>query len=424
VRRPAFIDAGAFLLTMVAVQGLVPLAQLAAATIVPPETFGALRTAESVYVLALLTASLGMPTLAVTGAARLSSASERAGLLRRLALIVIVAALLSAAGLAFLAPRLVKQPGAIMLLRGLAPVVLIAAMARTSLGFAQGLRRLRPMAIATIIASSVGVITLVALTRAYAGPGWVAGRAIAEVLLLTAALSALRDLLRAPATLPSDVDLAGGRLATAGATLAVSLLARGSVDAAAILTLGYASVGARDIGFFGLGTLLGQGVLLPAAALYAATLPRLVAVRSNRRAALHLWGRMTLAGVGLTAAGAVLLMIAAPFVVLRLGDAYSGAVAPVVALLVAAPLRALTAAGGNVLLAQHRIRLGLVINGLSLVLLAGAVYRAGAMYGVTGAAWAVVAVEALAALAVTLASRMAPGDSSSPEARPEAIEGA
>ncbi|MCU0620337.1 MAG: hypothetical protein MUC69_02405, partial [Gemmatimonadales bacterium] len=263
LRRPLAADAAALLLTLVAVQGLVPLAQLGAARLLSPESFGALRTAESVLAAVLLLGALGMPTLAVTGAARFTEPGERATLARRIALVALGAAGLSLLALELAAPALVAEPAGARLLRWLGPVIVVGALGRSALGFAQGTRRLAPLATATLAAAIPALVLLLVLTRAFGIRGWVAGRLAGELLLLGAVLLVVRDLVLAPPAPTASADLAPRRLATGGAIVALSLLTRGAVDAVALLAAGHGGLAAGAVGVLGLGTLLLTGLLLP-----------------------------------------------------------------------------------------------------------------------------------------------------------------
>lgn len=409
LRRPVAADTGAVLLTIVAVQGLVPLAQLGAAALLPPEAFGALRTAESVLGVTLLLGALGMPTLAITGSARLASVGERAALARRIGLVALVAAILTLLMLELTAPAIVADAAGVPLLRALGPVIVIGALGRSALGFAQGTRRLGPLAVGTLAAAVPALVLLLALTSAFGVRGWVVGRLLGELLLLGAALFVVRDLVLATPAPTASADLAPRRLASGGAIVSLSLLTRGAVDAVALLAAGHAGLSAADVGVLGLGTLLLTGLLLPGVAVYAAMLPRLVLRRDVRGASQRLVARMVAAGVGVTALSALVLLVVGPFALRWLGAPYRDA-GPVLALVVAvAPLRALTGAGGNVLLAQHWIGAGLMVNVAGLALLALAMRVAVPAGGLAGAAGAMLVAEGLAALAmIWVATRALP----------------
>jgi O-antigen/teichoic acid export membrane protein len=403
-------EAAAFLVVMLSVQSFVPLAQLGAAAFLPPETFGALRTAESIFGTVLLAGALGMPTLAVTLSGSVTPA-DRTGLLKRLAGLALLASSIGALITLVMAPYAVAQVEAATLLRGLAPVLVVAALGRTALGFAQGLGRFPAVGPWVLGVTALALPTVLGLVSALGGRGWVAGRLIAEVAFLAAVLVGLRDLLRNDTSSPVAPSLRATRLAQGGAIVSASLFLRGALDAVALAALGYAVAEQRDVGFFGLGTLLVGALVIPAAAFFGSMLPRLAATRDDLAAARGLLRHMGRIGAGLTGAGALVVALLMPHVTGVLGAGYRGAAATVVVLLLAAPLRTLTMAGGQMLLAHHRLAPSLILNGASVCLLGIVVYVAARTKGSPGAAWGMVAVEAVTAAAFwVVAHRALRGD--------------
>lgn len=381
---------GHVFLAIVAIQGASYLAQLFLAGILGPERFGMVRQTEATLALLLVAGSAGMPSLAVSLMGR-TAVSSRGTLRRRLIGIAVVASLVAAAIAAVVAVAVGNT-----LLAGIAWVICLSAASRTWFAYFQGIQEPQRAAVMAASISLVSVPIVCVLAGWWGLEGWTVGRYLGELLLLVGfVLMTKARSIGASAAEPRTPRA----LLRLGLPVATSLLLRAAIDQTPILLLGSLGISSLETGYFGFGTLIGTGLLLVSAAMGAVLIPRFSA-RAHQPAALR--RLFVVSSVG--AFGAVLALGLAtaallPVVTDLALPKYGPAVRIVMILIICAPLRAVASVAGGLLLAVDRNLFPAIINVCLLGVTIGLMVVLVPRYGITSAAWSVVATEIVGALA-------------------------
>ena len=386
---------GYLALAVVAVQGTAYLFQLLVAALLSPSEFGVVRSVDAVLSLFLIVGSAGMPSLAVKCVAELGDRERRGRLLGRLLGIAAGAGLISASLAYVLAPWLGDVSAAAYLQR-LAWIIPVAACARTALNYYQGAGAIHHYSVLTVsVAFGAFLPSLLAVWMSGLS-GWIWARYGLETLTLSAALLPLAKILRGSVRLAAAYSRR--RLTRLGSVLSLSLLTRTSLDNLGTLALVASGAHSSQIGYYGIGVLVVLALLILPACVGSMALPELVQrvgkptmlratfVRSRRMALL------------LTLPVSVLAIAIGPWVVRHFFPAYIPSIPVIQTLLATVPARAMTTVSGTLLVALDRGGVTLVTNAVILSLGAVLMLALTPSFGIIGAAWATVGVEATSAV--------------------------
>ncbi len=389
-----------YIVAIFAVQGLSYLTQFTIAKVAGPADFAVVRTVEATLNVLLVVASIGMPMLAVTTIAGLASESEQGRMVGGLLAISVVGGLIVAA-VATLAAGWLAQP-APSYLRGLAWILALTAGSRTSLNYFQGKQQVQRVAGFSVVLSLISLAIVIVAVWAGGLRGWIVGRYLSEALFLGMMLRAIGPTLSLSGPLPDGKSVA--TLLRAGSGIAMSLLIRTAGDNAGIFMLNAAGASRPAIGYFGLSSLALVAILIVPGAIPSVALPRLVARLNDRRAVHELVKKVGLGSLGASVLLAcVTAVFAAPILQVFL-PSYGPALPILYVLLIAVPFRLLSSMSGMVLVACSAVRYTVWINSLSLAVTVGLGWPLTARFGAIGTAIAVVAGEAISALAYVVSA--------------------
>lgn len=346
------------LLSVVAVQGLTFLTQLFIARRVGPSGFGIVRSVESILTVALIVASFGMPILAVKCMQELTDDVARGRLLGKLMTLAFAVAAATAVSIGLMLPYFVRSDVS-SYLGALAFVLVLSACSRTAINYFQGVKLVARVSLLTVAVASVSFLIIVAAVWTFGLDGWVMGRYAGELLLLTFALVYTRRVISFTGVLPAQYSSRALLLLSAPITL--SLLARSGLDNLGMIWMTHQGIPTRELGIYGLATLLAMPVLLIPATVSSTALPRFVE-RARGGADLRAFFLWTIKVVGLATVAASLLAIAlVPVVIVLFFGEYASAVPVAQVLLLAVPLRAVTVISCTLLLAVNKNKRVLVV---------------------------------------------------------------
>jgi O-antigen/teichoic acid export membrane protein len=378
-------------LAVVAVQGTTYLFHLAIAILLGPEEFGIVRTVDSVLGVFVIIGSAGMPSLAVKCIAEVHDTQGRWGLLRRLLVIAAGASSLASWAAYGLAPWL-ADVNAFAYLQRLVWIIPLAACARTTLNYYQGAGEIRRYSmLSASVACGVLLPSLVAVSVGGLR-GWIWARYGTEAVTFAAGLLPLIGVL--PDTGRLAPAFASWRLARVGSVLSLSLLTRTSIDNLGTLALVAAGAPMSQIGYYGIGVLVALGLLILPACVGNIALPKLVQNLHDAEALRAEFYRTMRMSLALTVPFSILGIIIGPSIVWHFFPAYMASVPVIRALLLTVPARALTTVSGTLLVALDQGNQTLVANILILSLGAVLMLYLTPTFGIAGAAWATVGVEA------------------------------
>lgn len=384
-----------YIVAIFAVQGLSYVTQFTIAKVAGPADFAIVRTVEATINVLLVIASMGMPMLAVTTIAGLANESEQGRMVGGLLAISVTGGLVVAT-VASLAAGWFAMPSP-SYLRGMVWILAITAGSRTSLNYFQGKQQVQRVAGFSVVLSLISLAVVIAAVWAGGLRGWILGRYLSEALFLGMMVRAIGPTLSVSGPLPGGQSVP--TLLRAGSGIAMSLLIRTAGDNAGIFMLNAAGASRPAIGYFGLSSLALVAILIVPGAIPSVALPRLVARLNDRGAVLDLVKRV---GLGSLGASVVLACgtaaFAAPMVHFFL-PSYGPALAILYVLLFAVPFRLLSSMSGMVLVACGAVKYTVWINTLSLAVTVALGWPLTARFGAIGTAMAVVAGEAVSALA-------------------------
>jgi O-antigen/teichoic acid export membrane protein len=390
-----------YIVAIFAVQGLSYATQFTIAKVAGPADFAVVRTVEATLNVLLVVASMGMPMLAVTTIAGLRSESDQGRMVGGLLAISVFGGL-CVAFVASLISLWLDAPGS-KYLRELAWVLAITAGSRTSLNYFQGKQQVQRVAGFSVMLSLISLAVVIAAVWAGGLQGWVIGRYASEALFLGMMLRAIGPTLSFSGPLPSGQTVE--QLLRAGSGIAVSLLIRTAGDNAGIFMLNAFGASRPAIGYFGLSSLALVAILIVPGAIPSVALPRLVARLSDRTAVLTLVRKVGLGSLAASVMFAFLTAVIAAPLVRAVLPSYGPAIPILNVLLFAVPFRLMSSMSGMVLVACNAVRYTVWINILALIVTVGLGWPLTLRIGALGAAIAVVAGEAISALAYALSAR-------------------
>lgn len=389
-----------------AVQGVTYLVQLALAPLLGPAAFGVVRTVEALVGVGAIVAAAGMPTLIMRYAAERADTTWRATVARRLLAAAAVAGTVVALGLALLAPLFATSEAASWT-RWLAPSAALTALARTGVSYFFGTGRPRIVPRLSVPAAVVGGLLVVGGGATLGLRGWAGARLTSDLLLLVVVFWAVRRDTSGEARDP-DPRLALSALLASGLPLALSLVARSTMDNAPLLVLARTSASPTTRGIAGLVLLVASGLLVVPAGVVNLAVPRMVERAQRDRLALaRFHSRLTLLAIGVTALPGLALALAARPLADRFLPAYAPGVDVLGWLLVATAPRVASSLAGTALLAVDHIRTSLVVTVASLAVLLPALVMGWEARGLVGLVAATLAAEGASAIAFFLVARRA-----------------
>lgn len=264
-------------------QGGIYLSQIAVATLLPPSDFAVVKILDTVLVMLLTLAALGMPSAVARFVPEVQHPQKQGLVLTHTLLLAVVGAVASAAIVYVLLPSILLDPRTLHFARWVIWLLIPLALTRTLLGFFQGQKRIRLLA-STNLAVSVVTLSLVVLsTWRWELPGWVVGRFLGEGLAALAlfALAARQLVLGIRRGLLKRIFVFGW---FAGLSLMVSRMIY-SMD---ILYLARLKGDPWQTGCYGLASSLVLLVLLLPAAIGVVALPDMAERCRDPRASFHI----------------------------------------------------------------------------------------------------------------------------------------
>ncbi len=380
------------------VQGLTYLVQLALAPLLGPAAFGIVRSTEAIVASASLVAALGMPTLMMRFIAESDGAAWRAFVSRRILAFSAVAGMIVAILLGVSA-SLYTMREAIPFVEVLTVSVIATAIARTGIGYYLGANLAAVVPRYTVPLAALSAILVVGGTWLFGLRGWVGGRVAGDLLLaLTIVVAVRRHAAPAVETRANDRRLFPSALAAAGIPLALSLVARTTLDNSAVLVLGRVNGAANTLGIVGLYSLATSALLLIPSAVVTLAFPRMVARRQRPDELARFLFRVIGVMLLVTIPPALLCASLAVPVLSRWLPAYATAPGIAALLMVTAAPRAITSVAGTVLLSLDRIGSSLIITAASMFVVIAGQTLATHSYGLTGLIVATLVGESATAL--------------------------
>ena len=371
-------DYFSILALILAVQGTVLASQAIAALFISIELLGAIRTFESVFAVLVLIAGFRAPALAVREFALRENTNNHALLLRDLTLFPLVGAVLAALlsiGLILAGFKLEEGPGQVIALGLL--LLISVNLTRLAAAVAQGLQSVGRVYRAAIGgACGCAVIQVLGAATGHV-EGWIAGRLIGEILLLSIIVIFNRAHFPSPQWFAKlDVRSLFTKLAQA-TSLNFGLIVRMAVDAAPIALLNIVASwqialslrGDRDllvdIGHFGLATLAMTAAMMPLSVISQRQQPILTAAAANdrRRLELELRKRMIWTSIAVS----IPLMALALLVHFLSFRQISMAMLPAAALFMLVPAKSVALAQAGILMSYGRYKAILAVNVVELL---------------------------------------------------------
>lgn len=365
-RRAAWRAPAHLALVTIALQGAPIISQALASLVVSLAIMGAIRTMESALPVVVLVASLGASSLAVREVAAAPDDDSRRTISRDLMLLPLmgtIVVLVGGAGILAIANGHTRAVVASALL--LLPLALLININRCVGGIAQGWGKTERISVPVAAGSAIAIVCHVAGAWVADVRGWIAGRYVAEVVVLACVASvSTRDMLRWGV---APIDWTRFRLLARGAVvLNLAFVLRASADALPLLSLAGGSAPATELGAFGIATLVLTMVNLPIAVLSQFTLPALSRAAARQEASAR---TAVLALVALGALGSVIVGGGALLIGHYVPAKFERVAYFVSLLSLAVPLRAGATAYGTRLIAARRFDAPLIANGIEVAAL-------------------------------------------------------
>jgi O-antigen/teichoic acid export membrane protein len=337
------------------IQGLPIASQILVGLMVGPTTLGEIRWLESVFVLALLATSCGMPSLVFRQSAVFALYNES------LSFAIIALTLTTLASCVFLAAT------ALLTLIGFAPSIptqqaylfiiigtLIPANAiRILIAHTQGREATHHVCLQVLGFALVAILTLGCAALVFGTGGWVVARFTLELALVLILWLLIRRL--APTTFSPAIPTFRmlGKIGAQGLAPNYAFLVRAFADNLPILILPKLLNSRDEIGLYSLATLMMFAPLLLISTAMQAQLPRLIQASGNRDEFAKSFAVASRKVYKLTAAGlCIMTTIAAALHLNVLGSQYSNAAALVLLLAAGLPARAFLVVSGGAAVAR------------------------------------------------------------------------
>lgn len=359
---------------IVAVQGVVVVAQLLVAFRVNPSDLGIIRWVESVFAIFLMLASWGMPPVLFRQAALYSDSAAHYLIFKRGAVISVSFSLLfiTVAVFYWLFSRYLKNlDSRAIWLCAMGGVLLPASTSRIGVAIIQGAQLTSIYWRRLLLTSIISIFFLLLGVWIWGLIGWILARYVSEFLLVSIVFFGFYYSKGAGSIATCrDVLLDFSRLIHVGAIANVALLTRTIADNFPILLLGIFASNADELGYWGLTSLF---VFAPQLLLsvYAQNLtPQLV--RSFKEAELEgveilKIARRSFLRVGILAAS--LFCVISLLLTLLPGSRYMNAWSTIFVVGLFFPVRAVLAVNGAVLMALPNYRAALLINIIEVIVL-------------------------------------------------------
>lgn len=170
------------------VQGGAYLSQIAVATLLSPSDFAVVKILDTILVLLLTLAALGMPSAAARFVPEVQQPQKQGLVLTHTLLLALLGAVASAAIVYVLLPGIFLDPRTLRFSRWIIWLLIPLGLTRTLLGFFQGQKRIRFLAGANVSVSVVTLSLVVLSTWRWELSGWVVGRFLGDGLATLALL--------------------------------------------------------------------------------------------------------------------------------------------------------------------------------------------------------------------------------------------
>ncbi|MDT3719478.1 hypothetical protein [Pseudomonas oryzihabitans] len=357
----------------ICIQGGVVVSQFLIAPFVDPSLVGVVRSLETVIALVVLAGSLGMQSIAIRDTSACLEMSSQSVVLRQVFLLVGATSCIVILGI-FIAHEFVITTAISYYVLTTSGLVLLTNLVRVTTGFAQGAKVINKIYLSLTLATGMGVILHVVLTRLYGVGGWIVARYITEITCLLVVWWRLRAYV-VPAFKFSEVkrsDLAS--IAGSGLIINASLFVRLLVDSLPVLTLTAMRIRTDEIGFFGLAILsllLGQ---LPLAIIAQRMIPDLVEVLDDKSLIYGKFRLLLKSMVLVSSAMTASLITGAAFWLIFVGGQYAPTAKYVLILAMSLPFKAIMLASGTMLVVLRVFHLSLKINMLEGLLVFAILY--------------------------------------------------
>ncbi len=382
-----------------AVQGVTYAVQLALAPLLGPIQFGLVRAAEAVAASGALVAAAGMPALMMRYVAERSDAGWRRYVAGAVLRVAAIGGSLTAAVLLLLAPWL-TAPEMVPYVRWLAISVAVTAVSRSGVTYFFGAgipQRVPRITIPLAVLTALFVISGAASFGLY---GWVAGRVLADLVMVVVVTRAVIAAAGPAASRDHDARLSTTSLARSGVPLALSLVARTTMDNASVLVLAREASDPQSLGVVGLVSLASSALLVIPSGVVTLGLPRMVQRAGTSRTELSRYlNRLVMLATALTLVPALGLVWIGQPLVGRWLPAYAPGLETIVWLVLTTAPRVASSLAGTALLSVDRPNASLVVTTASLGVMVPLQIFATRTAGVTGLVLATLAAELASALA-------------------------
>ncbi|VVE50122.1 hypothetical protein PCE31107_04647 [Pandoraea cepalis] len=267
----------------------------------------------------------------------------------------------------------------------IAGIAVLTNSVRVLAGFVQGTQT-APSVSVILIASTFGSVCVVTgVAHAYSISGWIAGRYLGEMIVLSALVWHLRGyLFRRPILV--NQSLPSLTLISLGVSANVAQFVRLLCDNLPILGMTAAKVKTDQIGHFGLATLVLMGPTLIFAVIAQVELPQIVLVRTEHGAVARRMRRLMRSLLRSALLFSGIFIVIGVFNRLIFHFPIGDTLDLLIVLSMALPLRVTSLAIGTVLMALRQYKLSVYINSVEAVLTAPIAYYLAKQFGAKGAA--------------------------------------
>lgn len=407
------------LVSFIAYQGSVYLAQLIAARHLGVVDFGYIRILDAIIMLGLVPATAGIPSAIVTRVAASASFEDQRSVLLTGVTLSLGSGIVVAAAIAIIARYLGLDESIQQLLPFLVWVIPAAAVSRCIISYYQGHSRIRAVARFNVVIAFANIAAVATLVPVLGLRGWLIGRLASEIgFACFLVIRSRHDLVSA------IVRHEAKRLVTFGIFAALAFAIDRIVFSGETLYLTYLLDDPGAVGIYGVAFLFYSPLLILPGAVNAAILPKLAQQQNAPREALAVMMRYSLFTSLLALFGTGILFAAAPTLITELvGQQYRSAASLVRIMLVGATLYVFVSGLGTWFYAMNRPQLSVIGNGIGAIVNIISNLFLIPLLGVTGAAIALVSTMAFrllafAALAYLRVLRPLDQENSSPNGSP------
>jgi O-antigen/teichoic acid export membrane protein len=320
-RRLWHIGVIPFFLSLIFVQGLALMTQFAVARLLTVEEFGVVRVVEAFLSIGLVPAGLGMTSVVVKTIAEAQDDQTRGRILFHALLLTGGFSIVVCLGLQAAIPLLDFSPLVTTYLSFTVLAFVPMNLSRVIISYFQGLKQIQRVVGINILFSFIAFVLVIVGMFIGRLEGWAWGRLLGQVLFVGGIAGFMRGVIQ----VRFDPQLLRS-LARLGGMVAIAFLVDSIATSADVLYLEHLLNDSRQIGYYGLASIVISGCLLIASAVSAVAFPyfsersaaphQLLIV--GRRALLRLFAIMLPITLG--------VYLFAPLVTLFLGEGYATSV--------------------------------------------------------------------------------------------------